>query len=68
MGDLLRVMKKKGENQEISFTKTKQRLQKNAIRSFPALPYKSIYMKEKNREDLEATIRASFKRRGSYQL
>lgn len=45
MGDLLRVMKKKGENREISFTKTKQRLQKNAIRSFRALPYKSMYMK-----------------------
>lgn len=45
MRDLLRVMKKKGENGEISFTKTKQRLQKNAIRSFPALPYKSIYTK-----------------------
>ena len=45
MGDLLRVMKKKGENGEISFTKTKQRLQKNAIRSFPVLPYKSIYIK-----------------------
>lgn len=45
MGDLLRVMKKKGENQEISFTKTKQRLQKNAIRPSPPLPYKSIYMK-----------------------
>lgn len=44
MGDLLRVMKKKGENQEISFTKTKRRLQKNAIRSFPALPYKSMYI------------------------
>lgn len=38
-------MKKKGENQEISFTKTKRRLQKNAIRTFPALPYKTIYMK-----------------------
>lgn len=37
-------MKKKGENREISFTKTKQRLQKNAIRTFPALPYKTIYM------------------------
>lgn len=46
MGDLLRVMKKKGEKWEISFTKTKQRLQKNAIRSLPALPYKSIYMKK----------------------
>lgn len=34
MGDLLRVMKTKGENHEISFTKTKQRLEKNAIRSF----------------------------------
>lgn len=45
MGDLLRVMKKKGEKREISFTKTKQRLQKNAIRALPALPYKSIYMK-----------------------
>ena len=45
MGDLLRVMKKKGENQEISFIKTKQRLQKNAIRSFPRLPYKSMCMK-----------------------
>lgn len=61
MGDFLRVMKKKGENQEISFTETKQRLQKNAIRSLPALPYKSIYMKVPEWGDLEATIRASFK-------
>jgi len=38
-------MKKKGENWEISFTKTKKRLQKNAIRTFPVLPYKTIYMK-----------------------
>lgn len=43
--DLLRVMKKNGENLEISFTKTKQRLKKNAIRALPVLPYKSIYMK-----------------------
>lgn len=56
MGDLLRVMKKKGENVEISFIKTKQRLQKNAIRPLPARPYKSMKVK-----DLEATIRASLR-------
>lgn len=50
MGDLLRVMKKKGENLEISFTETKQRLQKNAIRARTALPYKNIYMKVAERE------------------
>lgn len=52
-------MKKKGENREISFTKTKQRLQKNAIRPFNALPYKSMYIKVAEQKDLEVTIRAS---------
>lgn len=37
-------MKKKGEKREISFTKTKQRLQKNAIRALPVLPYKSMFV------------------------
>lgn len=60
MGGLLRVMKKKGQNREISFTKTKQRLQKNAIRPFNALPYKSMYIKVAEQKDLEVTIRASY--------
>lgn len=46
MGDLLRVMRKKGEKQEISFSQTTQRLQKNVIRSLLVLPYKSISTRE----------------------
>lgn len=43
--EIYSVMKKKGENLEISFTKTKWRLQKNAIRPLPTLPYKSMFIK-----------------------
>lgn len=58
-GGFSQSYEKEGANQKISFTKTKQRLQRNAIRGLRALPYKNIHMKDEEEPRFTATIRAS---------
>lgn len=57
-GRFTQSYEKEGANQKISFAKTKQRLQKNAIRALRALPYKNIHMKEAEQPRSRAAIRA----------